>query len=59
VRLIYDPKGLPGVATIRPGMTGFTNGIRVDTHGVTGVYESVEKETIVYGSETWVCTHGT
>jgi hypothetical protein len=37
---------------------GVTNGIRIDPHGFTGAYESVEKDTVAYGSGTWVRTHG-
>jgi hypothetical protein len=34
-----------------------TNGIRADPHYFTGAYESVEKDTVVYGSVTWVHTY--
>jgi hypothetical protein len=26
-------------------------------HGFTGAYGSGEKDTVAYGSGTWVCTH--
>jgi hypothetical protein len=50
VGLVYDPRGLPGVTTARPGVAGgVTNGIRADPHGFTGAY----------GSGTWVRMHDT
>jgi hypothetical protein len=36
---------------------GVTNGNRADPHGFTGAYGSIEKDTVAYGSGTWVCTH--
>jgi hypothetical protein len=36
---------------------GVTNGIRADTRSFTGVYKSVNKDTVAYGSGMWVCTH--
>jgi hypothetical protein len=33
------------------------NGIRADPRGFTSVYGSVEKDTVAYGSGTWVRTH--
>jgi hypothetical protein len=36
---------------------GVTNGIRADSHSFTGAYGSVEKDTVAYGSGTWVRTH--
>jgi hypothetical protein len=33
------------------------NGIRADPRGFMGAYESVEKDTMTYGSGTWVRTH--
>jgi hypothetical protein len=50
MRLIYDPRGLTGVM-IR-GDCDVTNGIRVDSHGFTGAYGSVEKDAVAYGSGT-------
>jgi hypothetical protein len=41
------------------GAWGVINGIRADPRGFTGTYESLEKDTVVYGSRTWVCTHDT
>jgi hypothetical protein len=41
------------------GDWGITNDIRADPHGFTGVYVSVEKDTVAYGSGTWVRTHDT
>jgi hypothetical protein len=39
-------------------VAGFvTNGIRTDPHGFMGAYDSVEKDTIAYGSGMWVRTH--
>jgi hypothetical protein len=34
-----------------------TSGIRADPRGFTGTYGSVEKDTVAYGSGTWVRTH--
>jgi hypothetical protein len=34
-----------------------THGIRVDPCGFTGAYGSVEKDTVAYGSGSWVHTH--
>jgi hypothetical protein len=39
------------------GDWGVTNGIRVDPRGITGAYGSVKKDTMAYGSGTWVRTH--
>jgi hypothetical protein len=36
---------------------GVTNGIRADSHGFTGAYRSVDKDTVAYGLRTWVHTH--
>jgi hypothetical protein len=33
---------------------GITNGIRADSHDFMGVYRSVKKNMIAYGSGTWV-----
>jgi hypothetical protein len=56
--LVYDPRGAVRSNDRQTrGGWGVTNGIRVDPHGFTGTYGSVEKDTVVYGSETWVCTH--
>jgi hypothetical protein len=46
------------VTTVRAEVAGvLQNGIRVDPGGFTGAYESVEKDTMAYGLETWVCPH--
>jgi hypothetical protein len=39
------------------GGWGVTNGIRADPHGFTDAYESVEKDTVAYGSGMWVRTY--
>jgi hypothetical protein len=49
--------GLSGVTTARPRGLGVTNGIRADPRGFTDAYGSVEKDTVAYGSGTWVRTH--
>jgi hypothetical protein len=36
---------------------GVTNGIRADPRGFMDTYESVEKDTVACGSETWVRMH--
>jgi hypothetical protein len=36
---------------------GARNGIRVDPRGFKGAYGSVEKDTVAYGSGTWVRTY--
>jgi hypothetical protein len=60
VGLVYDPTELPGVMTVRLGVAGvLQNGIRADPRGFTCAYESVKKDTVVYGSEMWVHTHDT
>jgi hypothetical protein len=38
---------------------GVTNGMRADPRGFTNTYESVKKDTVVYGSRTWIRTHDT
>jgi hypothetical protein len=58
VGLVYNPTRLSGVTTNMSEVAGvLQNGIRVDTHGFTGTYESVEKDTVTYGPGTWVRTH--
>jgi hypothetical protein len=58
MRLVYNPKRLPGVTTARPRVAGvFINGIKADPRGFMGPYGSVEKDTVTYGSGTWVRTH--
>jgi hypothetical protein len=37
---------------------GIINGIRADPHDFTGAYESIEKDTVAYGSGTWVLWEG-
>jgi hypothetical protein len=49
--------GLSGVTTARPRGLGIINGIRADPRGFTDVYGSVEKDTVAYGSGTWIRTH--
>jgi hypothetical protein len=39
------------------GAWGATNGIRADPRGFMSAYGSIEKDTVAYGSGTWVCTH--
>jgi hypothetical protein len=39
------------------GAWGVTNGIRADPRGFMGAYGSVVKDTVAYGSGTWVHTH--
>jgi hypothetical protein len=58
VRLVYDPSGA-GRSNDRQtrGGWGVTNGIRADPRGFMGAYGSVEKDTMAYGSGTWVRTH--
>jgi hypothetical protein len=45
------------VEKTRLGLWGVTNGIRSDPRGFTGAYGSVEKDTMMYESGTWVHTH--
>jgi hypothetical protein len=40
-----------------PDGWGVTNGIRAYPCGFTGAYEPFEKDTVAYGSGTWVRTH--
>jgi hypothetical protein len=51
--------GLCGVIEVPFWKLGVTSGIRADPHGFTGVYESVEKDIVAYGSGTWVRTRDT
>jgi hypothetical protein len=58
VRLAYDPKELPTIMIARHRVVGgVTIGIRVDHCSFMGTYESVEKDTVAYGSGTWVRMH--
>jgi hypothetical protein len=36
---------------------GVINGIRAESRDFMNAYGSVEKDTVAYGSDTWVCTH--
>jgi hypothetical protein len=58
VGLVYDHRG---AARSNDHQTqsgwGVTNGIRADPRDFTGAYGSVEKDTVAYGSGTWVRTH--
>jgi hypothetical protein len=44
--IVYDPRGLPGVTTIR-----------ADPRNFTGAYGSVEKDMVAYGSGMGIRTH--
>jgi hypothetical protein len=58
VGLVYDPMGLPGVTPDRPRVTGVLQVVSVPTLTVSqGAYESIEKDTVAYGSGTWVRMH--
>jgi hypothetical protein len=58
VGLVYDPRGAVRSNDCQPrGVWGVINGIRADSHGFTGAYGSVEKDTVAYMSGTWVRTH--
>jgi hypothetical protein len=54
VGLVYHPRGLPGVTTTRPRVVGVLQMISELTLTVSQEHESVEKDTVVYGSGTWV-----
>jgi hypothetical protein len=58
VGLVYDHSGAvrSNDRHTRSGW-GVTNGIKADRRGFTGTYGSVEKDTVAYGSGTWVRTH--
>jgi hypothetical protein len=57
-RLVYDPRGAARSNDRQAGGGwGVTNGIRADHRGFTDAYGSVEKDTVAYGSGTWVHTH--
>jgi hypothetical protein len=58
VGLVYDPRGAArsNDHQARDGWS-VTNGIRADPRGFTGVYGPVEKDTVAYGSGTWVRMH--
>jgi hypothetical protein len=48
---IYDPRELPGVSTVSPGIgRGVTSGIKADPRDFTGVCE-------LGGSDIWRMTH--
>jgi hypothetical protein len=58
VGLVYDPReAVRSNDRQTRGGWGVTNGIRADPRGFTGAYGSVEKDTVAYGSGTWVRTH--
>jgi hypothetical protein len=57
VGLVYDPRGLPGVTTARPGVAGVLQMVSEHPRDLTGAYGSVEKDTVAYRSGTWVHTH--
>jgi hypothetical protein len=51
VETIYDPRELPGVSTVGPGIRQcVTSGIRADPHGFTGVCG-------LGGSGIWCMSH--
>jgi hypothetical protein len=55
VGLVYDPRGLSGVMTARPGVAGVLEMVLEPTFMVSQrVYGSVEKDTVAYESGTWV-----
>jgi hypothetical protein len=56
--LVYDTRGAAR-SNNRQTWSGWgvINGIRADPHGFTGVYGSVEEDTVAYGSGTWVHIH--
>jgi hypothetical protein len=58
VGLVYDPSEAVR-SNDRQTRSGWsvTNGIKADPRGFTGTYESVEKDTVAYGSGTWIRTH--
>jgi hypothetical protein len=56
--LVYDPRGAVRSNDRQTrGGWGVTNGIRADPRSFMGVCGSVEKDTVAYGSGTWVRTH--
>jgi hypothetical protein len=58
VGLVYDPRrAVKSNDRQTRGGWGVTNGIRADPRSFTGAYGSVEKDTVAYGSGTWVRTH--
>jgi hypothetical protein len=57
MELVYNPSGLSGITTARLGMAGMLQMVSVDPHSFTGVYVSVENDTVAYGAGTWVHTH--
>jgi hypothetical protein len=60
VGLVYDPRGLVGVTTARLGVAGLLQMVSVPILTCfMGAYRSVEKDTVVCGSGTWVRTHDT
>jgi hypothetical protein len=57
VGLVYDPRELSGVTTAKPGVVGVLQMVSEPTLTVSRAYRSVEKDTVAYGSGTWVRTH--
>jgi hypothetical protein len=58
--LVYDPRGAARSNDHQArGGWRVSNGIRAAPHGFTGVYMSVENDTVAYGSGTWVHTPDT
>jgi hypothetical protein len=57
VGLVYDPKEVTGVTTVRPGVIGVSQMVSEPTLTVSRAYRSIEKDTVVYGSGTWIHTH--
>jgi hypothetical protein len=49
MRLVYDPRELPGENRQTRGGWGVTNGIKADPCGFTGAYGSVKKNMVAYG----------
>jgi hypothetical protein len=57
VGLVYDPRELSGVTTAKPGVVGVLQMVSEPTLTVSRAYRSVEKDTVAYGSGTWVRMH--
>jgi hypothetical protein len=58
--LVYDSRELTRVTTTKPGVTRVLQMVSEPTLAVfKGAYRSVEKDTVAYGSRTWVRTHDT
>jgi hypothetical protein len=56
VGLVYDPRGLPGITTARPEVAGVLQMVSELTLAVLRA-RTGEKDTVVYGSGTWVRTY--